>query len=468
MSTNSQRNSISFLRRPSSIPREAHDSMFVQQTASNNFLNRLRARKQSIAQQTITPADAVWYLSLPDKVKRQHFTKEEQILIRAKSEQALIDITPEVLAQVEELHHSSKTERSKSFFTSEGKVDTSPLPSPSLTYAPMTFAPTSTIRVVSPPIKSPTFGQNFMSPQYTAPPSRSFLRSPSVQSVDPRDMAQSNVSILPGPECVQMNSVRSTSQPVIGETFIESTPSPLYAQGRRSTSLAINRAAGPPKALYLGDPSTKALLKSCLSKDRFQETLIFGFPSASAMSDSHLKVHNIRPDFEDLSPGTAVRNSWLDSAPFTDLHEETSSKDGEMSSIDEMGPSTPTSAVYSQNSAILPACYDEEMDDMEELAAIPPNIPRSVSNTAYFEELMSRDMTLRMTLTKPELRASDEELYGPHSPNMDHHVATPNMFVSDPLALERLVFSEDTTGSNGVFGQYGRRRTIKSLLFNYK
>lgn len=55
------------------------------------------------------------------------------------------------------------------------------------------------------------------------------------------------------------------------------------------------------------------------------------------------------------------------------------------------------------------------------------------------EPLVNREMTLRMTLTRPELRADEEDLYG-WSRKED-----------DPLALEQLPMSDDTTGENGAF-----------------
>jgi hypothetical protein len=55
------------------------------------------------------------------------------------------------------------------------------------------------------------------------------------------------------------------------------------------------------------------------------------------------------------------------------------------------------------------------------------------------DPLANREMTLRMTLTRPDLRANAEDLYG-WSRKED-----------DPLALEQLPMSDDTTGENGAF-----------------
>lgn len=56
----------------------------------------------------------------------------------------------------------------------------------------------------------------------------------------------------------------------------------------------------------------------------------------------------------------------------------------------------------------------------------------------------NREMTLRMTLTRPDLRADEEQLYGWQSP-------PPKTSRDDPLALEDLVFTDDMTGTKGAF-----------------
>jgi hypothetical protein len=57
-----------------------------------------------------------------------------------------------------------------------------------------------------------------------------------------------------------------------------------------------------------------------------------------------------------------------------------------------------------------------------------------------YNPLANREMTLRMTLTRPELRATEEELYNWKEPEE-----------KDPLALETLQLSDDVTGQHGAF-----------------
>ena len=72
---------------------------------------------------------------------------------------------------------------------------------------------------------------------------------------------------------------------------------------------------------------------------------------------------------------------------------------------------------------------------------------------------MNREMTLRMTLTRPELRADEEVLYGwqhqtqNQSQNQNQHRnSTATVTVQDdPFALEALVLTDDQTGTQGPF-----------------
>jgi len=59
-----------------------------------------------------------------------------------------------------------------------------------------------------------------------------------------------------------------------------------------------------------------------------------------------------------------------------------------------------------------------------------------------------RPMTLRVTLTKPENKVLDDSPVRAPKPGQDYYS---NLRVEDPLALERLTFSDDVTGRYGAF-----------------
>lgn len=62
---------------------------------------------------------------------------------------------------------------------------------------------------------------------------------------------------------------------------------------------------------------------------------------------------------------------------------------------------------------------------------------------------MNREMTLRMTLTRPDLRADEDQLYGWQQQGSSSPKST--SVKDDPLALEDLVFTDDNTGAKGAF-----------------
>ncbi|KAF2227974.1 hypothetical protein BDZ85DRAFT_10228 [Elsinoe ampelina] len=433
MAATHHRGSLPFLHRSGSISRaDPNDAMFSPQ--SPNFIAKLRARKQSTTRDSITPTEAVWFLSLPDKVKRQHFTKEEQILIRARSELALLDASPETLNHVEDAHPRPHT-RTKSMAYDSSQ--TSPMPSPSLmpSMPPLSTRHSMALESLrarptqwhaSPEIAQEKFPQH-LQPQL-CPPQQTFLRSPTINF-----NGWDNVKGSPSLDTPRPNTGRSMSQ--------------------------TSQRAGPPpplniaKPLYLKDPATKALLKDCASNGRFEETLIFGFPTINT------GLRAPPTPYDAVSPGTQIRETWLDSTMYGDCIED---EREELSSADEIEPPTPDS--FNQPQIISRKSGYFSVNSQEDDSAPSPTILRHGSNTSYFEELMKRDMTLRMTLTKPELRASDEELYGwQDEQEMDVDALGLD---KDPLALAELTFSDDVTGENGAFANaLSKKKGIKAFWF---
>ena len=69
----------------------------VKQSMTSSFLrSRRRHSRPNIEQQqpVVSEEQAAWFLSLPDKVKRQHFSKEEQTLLADRCESVLENRSP--------------------------------------------------------------------------------------------------------------------------------------------------------------------------------------------------------------------------------------------------------------------------------------------------------------------------------------------------------------------------------------
>jgi len=71
-----------------------------------------------------------------------------------------------------------------------------------------------------------------------------------------------------------------------------------------------------------------------------------------------------------------------------------------------------------------------------------------------------------MTLTRPDLRANEETLYGWQAQQSTGQARTSTS--QDPLALEDLKISDDMTGQNGAFAVKERRRSVMKKLMKKK
>ncbi|KAI4596249.1 hypothetical protein KJ359_005756 [Pestalotiopsis sp. 9143b] len=150
-----------------------------------------------------------------------------------------------------------------------------------------------------------------------------------------------------------------------------------------------------PDAAHYQDPEARAKLRVYLaSPQKFDEAVEFGFPAKNAIANM--------PDHErQSSRGHSRRLRSQDSSKFkTFFSDDHSSIYSEESLPDPESPRTPNSP----DKADLQ--QDSPVDDAKEAPFRPPmdgyaQIPAS-----------SREMTLRMTLTRPDLRAGDDEIYG--------------------------------------------------------
>lgn len=92
-----------------------------------------------------------------------------------------------------------------------------------------------------------------------------------------------------------------------------------------------------------------------------------------------------------------------------------------------------------------------------------PFLPIQRRDSSCFRT-QEREMTLRVTLTKPELKPANEET--PTRPSKSEKQTQPVIKDDDPLALEELTFSDDVTGMYGAFAvtPIKERSKVKKLL----
>jgi hypothetical protein len=197
-------------------------------------------------------------------------------------------------------------------------------------------------------------------------------------------------------------------------------------------------------ATYYQDPEARMKLRKYLaSPQKFDEAVAFGFPSLPARTSTCEKDLLRTPN--PTSGNDAQQFLRDDVISFLDRR-SSRSLDGDTISYND-SPVTPASGedIMSRAKPYGSSIFAEldksdlpslkfKFNGMSDIAEADHEVDPSV-----FDPLANREMTLRMTLTRPELRATEERLYGWVKGD------------ADPLALETLHLSDDVTGQNGAF-----------------
>ncbi|KAL8833083.1 MAG: hypothetical protein Q9170_004516 [Blastenia crenularia] len=179
------------------------------------------------------------------------------------------------------------------------------------------------------------------------------------------------------------------------------------------------------------DPEARLKLRVYLaSPSKFDEALEFGFPSLE--STEHLPQPR-RPSLSRTYHTEPAPQTFYDSENPSSLDGFDSDPD-DAESLPEMDtPHTPSDAMFFRNTHRLPISKppSSDVDRPFSKASERFNIKQVElhHHLPYTLPGCNREMTLRMTLTRPDLRANEDLLYG-HSDN-------------DPLALEHLPPSVD-------------------------
>lgn len=174
------------------------------------------------------------------------------------------------------------------------------------------------------------------------------------------------------------------------------------------------------------------------SPQKFDEAVEFGFPS-TAGDDTIAPRYHLPPIHTDARNFSRDVQTFLrdDRMSFLDHDDDAdddmkSESDGE-SMTDGDSPLTPSSVGLSfrgHSRHVSPS----NMSSLDS-TGLPP--------LHFMNSPLNREMTLRMTLTRPDLRADEEQLYG-----WQNQKQAP---AKDPFALEELHLSDDMTGSKGAF-----------------
>jgi len=197
-----------------------------------------------------------------------------------------------------------------------------------------------------------------------------------------------------------------------------------------------------PGAAHYQDPEARLKLRVYLaSPQKFDEAIEFGFPSADVLSapgigkdGGFLHQNHAR---QKLSDGSSNMRTFL--ADDDDDDDNISLNSDQISLGDPESPRTPQ-ATESKPGAIRPVRVFPN-----DTASSKDN-NRNVSEGGSYAQApaSSREMTLRMTLTRPDLRAHEEQIYGWQQKQGSQQVSRRSTAVS-PAMMESATYIGDTS-----------------------
>ncbi|KAF2146622.1 uncharacterized protein K452DRAFT_294175 [Aplosporella prunicola CBS 121167] len=382
-------------RRPRTAQSPASSTRDPRSRAGSRGRRRLRKKDAAHPDLGISRAEAEWFLSLPDKIIKTCLSREEAHLLALRCEALLID-SDGVSSRFDDSNNLGPIR------TPAGKRSTS-IQGDSVIDSPQ-LADEQTATEVSE--SAPKIDREHVK----QPSSRRTLSLPDSFS------RVSTSSAPPLPTAIPPSSQESK-------------------RPRANTNIAFPRhdiEGAESETKYYQDPEARMKLRLYLaSPQKFDEVVEYGFPSTShverAPEPSPSEVY-IRQASRDVH--TFLRG---DNMSFLDKSDNEERPDDESSIGDADTPITPMDS--------------EEMFHDATAQAPLPDSNRRIRNM-YAQALSgSREMTLRMTLTRPDLRADEDCLYGWQEGAKD-----------DPLALEELPpESDDTTGMQSPFAVHGNR-----------
>ncbi|KAL9127206.1 MAG: hypothetical protein Q9217_003862 [Psora testacea] len=399
----------------------------------------LRPRKNpsSPISDTFSCIDAQWFQRLPDKVQRRHFTEEERTFLSGYHHRTVVPDAADL--RLYELSKYLETNRSVP------TLNTSSTPSPRSSISTFEavggmddsmmdtfhcFDNDDDLDLASTLDDYHRFHAQETKKQNSSH-HPSFRRVISLSSIP-------FVTTMQHPPLPTKSSYTATATPQQAKTPLtptfpnhsrnfSHTPGPTHKLNPSTTTLTRNLE---PNATHYQDPSTRLKLRVYLSPQKFDEAIEFGFPSMEDNNrpSSRPSLQNQR-QYHTHPPG---RTFLDDSNPsIFDALSASDSSDDETQSLPERdgSPYTPQDPHFNDTYLLSPSIGSNNSRSSLHKAtfAFPP---RTIFRHGHSEPLAkalagNREMTLRMTMTRPDIRADKKALYEKTTGD-------------DPLALEHL------------------------------
>ncbi|KAF9879107.1 putative RNB domain-containing protein [Colletotrichum karsti] len=396
-----------------------------------------RVKRRNSRRSRITSTGSSVYVRLPDKIKRRHLTTEEQL---ASSLNRRHDI---ILDPADEAIYKVRRRASSVVIPDD-------LWSPTLSVRPQTMESQPSQREV--PKKAVAAEQKRPSPKKqtslpTSPQKKRDSFYDSFRWLEEDDELDLRLHLddyhanlreeVPAPSKQRRPSFRrhlsiskipfgrtslSMNRPGTTQAIASSPGSPLFANApsspqatspghgrRRSRALSLitpkhspqdTVAAFDPEAAHYQDPEARLKLRLYLaSPQKFDEAIEFGFPAKEAMCPEAAK--NVR-DSKFRRSKAALADEPDNLGTF--LADDRSSIYSEDGSLDSDSPKTPQTMENATALRPPPVKSDRGYS--------PAPLSPKPSNEFTRGPAETREMTMRMTLTRPDLRAHEDQIYG--------------------------------------------------------
>ena len=354
----------------------------------------------------VNPDNAAWFASLPPAVRRKHFTKEEQILFANERHSVILDAADELL--------------------NRRCLQDSPLEPPPFSFPPrprtsyfsdntehaddISFFDDTDIEQDEAEVDSENDGMaNYSLDKFPWLDDESDLnlklddyhaaivetthgQAPSVQRrVSRRNHSLSAISLRRRSAVSSQPNLRPHSRAGVLFTAVQSSllPPSTHSQHRSKASISSIE----PRATHYQDPTARMKLRVYLaSPSKFDEAVEFGFPSLQDQAG----VHNDRPRTSPRLTHESGRTFLTDEPP--SLLADDGSLHGDFDDVPD--PRTPQEADF--------RIHRKTQKNSNERHSIKPQLVRNITEQYAQSTTLDREMTIHMTLTRPDLRTPDE------------------------------------------------------------
>jgi hypothetical protein len=443
-------------------------------------------------QPTVSQDQAAWFLALPDKVKRQHFSKEEQVLLAQRCEIVLGSKAAKVKQE------STQEFVRRRLLEFDFLSDSTPRAKPKKKESAQDFCRRQLFeqseggpgakrrRRLSAP-ESTAFGDQGLED------SKSVAASEAVDDSE-GDRMSSILNLYTRRHSVATTSEPVTAPPIVAPAQIRSfrksfmlrplplpapvlapLPSPTFLkdtsndqqrltkQRRRPAPLVVTPPEMSAEAKHYKDPEMRRTLRAMSSPELFDEAIEFGFPPPASEPPQSA---NQRSRFS-METAHFDRTSSLTSSSTAETRDSQFSK----------CPATPDGP---GDFLISPHCTSLRLSPTNQKQSPTPPVHRR-AHTADIPTIggptfghsrtpssLNREMTLRLTLTRPLLRSSETDPNAMRKPSLIEPLHR-GAFERDPLALESIYICDDPTGAQGAFAvpeSSQQRKGIKSAFRN--